>query len=180
MGRGQVERTTDFAAWPPPLGFDGIRGGQETGGMTTMSSLSYTILQGATFRERFRWCTCPYATRVMNNVLVNALTGRPVPDADLEPVDLAGCTGRMQLRSEVLAPAVLLELSTEDGRIDFSEGDGWIGFVLDDQTTSAIPYGESPPSSWCNAIGQLEVKHPNGDVSRPVGIYWTVDPEGTR
>lgn len=148
--------------------------------MTNMARLRYTIYQGATFRRRFRWCTCPYATRVQNDVLVNAVTGRPVPDGDLEPVDLEGCTGRMQLRSEVLDPAVLLELSTEDGQIDFSEGDGWIGFVLDDQATSAIPYGENPPVSWNNAIGQLEVKHPNGDVSRPVAIDWTVDPEGTR
>ncbi|MEQ6437228.1 hypothetical protein V8Z74_19675 [Comamonas sp. w2-DMI] len=148
--------------------------------MSAPARLSYTIYQGATFRRGFRWCSVPYPTRVVNGKLVNAETGLPVPDSDLTPVDLTGCKARMQLRAEVLAPDVLLELTTENGRIDLGAGDGWIYFPLDDTTTGAIPYGDQPPVTWSEAISQLEVVHANGDVSRPVEISWRVDPESTR
>lgn len=147
----------------------------------TAARLFYLIQQGATFRRRFRWCSVPYPTRMFNGKLVRADTCMPVPDADLVPVDLTGCDARMQLRADVLAPDVLLELTAANGRIDLSEGaDGWVGFVLTDAETGAIPYGSNPPVRWCEAISQLEVVHPNGDVSRPVEIVWRVDPEGTR
>ena len=149
--------------------------------MTAPAHLCYTIYQGATFRRGLRWCSAPYPTKTLNGKLVRADTCQPVPDSDLVPVDLTGCTARMQLRAEVLAPDVLLELTTENGRIDLSDGaDGWVRFVLDAATTSGIPFGDRPPVSWCEAIGQLEIVHPNGDVSRPVEIAWRVDPEGTR
>lgn len=148
--------------------------------MTKPANLAFTIYQGATFRRGFRWCSCPYATKVVNGVLVNAATGARVPDSDLAPVDLTGCTARMQLRSDVLAPDVLLDLSTANGRIGLAEGDGWIRFVLDAATTSGLPFGDRPPLAWSTAIGQLEVEHPSGDVSRPVQVQWVLDPEGTR
>lgn len=148
--------------------------------MTAPAHLCYTIYQGATFRRRFRWCTAPYPTKLLNGKLVNAQTCRPVPPADLTPVDLTGCKGRLQLRSDVLAPDVLLELTTENGRIDFSLGDGNIAFFLDATTTSGLPYGDAPPARWRTAVGQLEVAHPNGDVSRAAVISCSLDPEGTR
>ena len=148
--------------------------------MTAPARLSYTIYQGASFRRGFRWCTVPYATRMCDGKVVRADTGLPVPDADYVPIDLTGCSARMQLRTEVLSPDVLLELTTAGGQIDLSAGDGWIDFVLDAVATSAIPFGADPPITWCRAIGQLEVVHPNGDVSRTAEITWIVDPEGTR
>lgn len=148
--------------------------------MTAPARFCYTIYQGATFRRGFRWCTAPYPTKVHCGKLVRADTGAPVPDSDLVPVDMAGCKARMQLRSEVLASDVLLELTTENGRIDLSEGNGWIKFVLDAATTSGIPYGDQPPVTWSQAIGQLEIVHPNDDVSRVAEISWSVEPEGTR
>lgn len=86
----------------------------------------------------------------------------------------------MQLRSEVLASAVLLELTTENNRIDLSQGNGKVMFVLDAATTSGIPYGDQPPTTWNKAVGQLEIVHPNGDVTRLAEISWSVAPEGTR
>lgn len=149
--------------------------------MTSQARLCYTILQGATFRRGFRWCSVPYPTRMHNGRLVRADTCMPVPDADLMPIDLTGCTARMQLRAEVLAPDVLLELTTANGRIDMSDGaGGWVRFVLTAAETEAIPYGTSPPARWCEAVSQLEIVHPNGDVSRPLEISWRVSPEGTR
>lgn len=150
-------------------------------GMTAVARLCYTILQGATFRRGFRWCTVPYATKMLNGRLVNAETCMPVPASDLRPVDLTGCDARMQLRAYVLAPDVLLELTVANGHIDLSDGaDGWVRFVLDAAVTAAIPFGDSPPARWSEAVGQLEIEHPGGDVSRPVEIAWRVDPEGTR
>ncbi|MEG0923204.1 MAG: hypothetical protein RSD57_15890 [Comamonas sp.] len=148
--------------------------------MTAPACFSYTIYQGATFRRGFRWCTVSYPTKIHCGKLVRADNGQPVPDADMVPVDLAGCTARMQLRSEVLSPDVLLEMSTEDGRIDLSAGDGWVHIVLDAATTGGIPYGDQPPAKWSGAIGQLEIVHPNGDVTRVAEISWSVAPEGTR
>ncbi|MDR2330537.1 MAG: hypothetical protein LBE58_13105 [Comamonas sp.] len=95
-------------------------------------------------------------------------------------MDLTGCTARTQLRSDVLAPDVLLELTTEDGRIDLSLGDGLVAFHLDAATTADLPYGDSPPARWSTAVGQLEVVHPNGDVTRVAEISWSLNPEGTR
>ncbi len=148
--------------------------------MTAPAHLCYTIYQGATFRRRFRWCTAPYPTKILNGKLVYAQTGRPVPDTDLVPVDLTGCQARLQLRADVLSPDVLLELTTENGRIDLSLGDGHIAFFLDAATTAGLPYGESPPTRWRTAVGQLEVVHPNGDVTRVAEISWSLNPEGTR
>ena len=87
----------------------------------------------------------------------------------------------MQLRADVLAPDVLMELTSANGQLDLSDGaNGWVRFVLAAADTEAIPYGTSPPARWCEAVGQLEIVHPNGDVSRPVTVDWLVDPEGTR
>jgi len=148
--------------------------------MTAPAHLCYTIYQGATFRRGFQWCTAPYPTRIVNGELVNAQTGKPVPPSDLTPVDLTGCMARMQLRADVLAPDVLLELTTQNGRIDLSGGGGRIAFILDAATTADLPYGQNPPAAWCTAVGQLEILHPNGDVSRVAEISWNLNPEGTR
>lgn len=151
-------------------------------GMSTAPArLKYTIYQGATFRRRFRWCSCPYATKVVNGVLVNAATGRPVPDSDMEPVDLTGCTARMQIRARVLAPDVLLDLTSGNGRIDLSDGaDGWVAFVISAEDSADLPYGDSPPTTWKSGVGQLEIVHPDDTVSRVAEVQWTLDPEGTR
>lgn len=112
--------------------------------------------------------------------MVRADTGAPVPDSDLTPIDLTGCSARMQLRSEVLAADVLLELTTANGRIDLSVGDGWVHFKLSDEETSNIPFGDSPPATWQSAIGQLDIEFPNGDVLRAAEISCSVSPGGNR
>lgn len=73
--------------------------------MTTPAKLKLTIYQGATFRKRLTW-TAPGGT----------------------PVDLTGCTARMQVRAEVGSPTVLLSLTTVNGGITLG---GALGAVSD-------------------------------------------------
>ncbi len=148
--------------------------------MTAPAQLCYTIYQGATFRRGFRWCTVPYPTKVHCGKLVRADTGAPVPNSDQVPVDLTDCKARIQFRSDVLSPDVLLELTTENGGIDLSEGQGRVNFVIEALASSAFPYGDEPPSFWSKAVGQLEIVHPNGDVTRVAEITIYLSPEGTR
>ena len=64
--------------------------------MTTPAKLKLTIYQGATFRKRLTW-------------------KGPLPAQT--PIDLTGCTARMQVRPEVESSTVLLELTTANGGI---------------------------------------------------------------
>lgn len=149
--------------------------------MTAPAYLCRTIYQGATFREQgFQWGVYPYPVHKVNGEWINTQTGKLAPRSDFIPFDLTGCTARMQLRADVLAPDVLLEMTTENGRLDLSAGSGWVNFYIDAETTSGLPYGQNPPASWCSAVGQLEIQHPNGDVSRVAEITWSLSPEGTR
>ena len=62
--------------------------------MTAPAKLKLTIYQGATFRKRLTW-------------------KGPLPAQT--PIDLTGCTARMQVRPEVESSTVLLELTTANG-----------------------------------------------------------------
>ena len=66
--------------------------------MTTPAKLKFTIYQGATFRRRLRW----------------SVKGTGVP------IDLTGCTARMQVRVEKESPTALLTLTTENGGISLA------------------------------------------------------------
>lgn len=116
-----------------------------------MAPLKYqlTIYQGATFRAPFRWSA-----------------GDPPA-----PVDLTGCTAKMQVREKLESPDVLLELTTENGGIALG-ADGSVTLFLSDTTTAAI--------QWRAGVYDLEIKFTDGDVRRLLFGAVKVVPEVTR
>jgi hypothetical protein len=117
--------------------------------MTKPANLKLQIYQGATFRKRLRWLN-PGQT----------------------PIDLTGCTARMQVREEVESTAVLLELTTENGRIVLGGTAGTVEMLVDADTTAAI--------TWDGGAWDLEIVHPAGEVTRLAQGSLCVSPEVTR
>jgi hypothetical protein len=70
-------------------------------------NLDLTIEKGSTFRHQFRWT-----------------------DAEDTPIGLAGYTAKMQIRDTPDSTAVLLELSTENGRIVLNVNPGEIDLEI--------------------------------------------------
>lgn len=114
------------------------------------AKLKLTIEQGATFRKTLTWKTGATPT----------------------PVNLTGCTARMQLRSEVASPTVLLSLTTENGGIALGGTSGTIVLLVSATATALI--------TWAAAVYDLEVVFANGDVRRLVYGPVTVSLEVTR
>lgn len=117
--------------------------------MTRPAKLKFTIYQGATFRKRLTW-KGPSGT----------------------PIDLTGCTARMQVRAEVGSPTVLLELTTENGGIVLGGALGTIDLYTSDEDTGAI--------TWDGGVWDLEIVHPGGEVTRLAQGSISVSPEVTR
>lgn len=112
--------------------------------------LSLTVYQGATFRRVITWSA-----------------GTPAV-----PVSLVGCTARMQVREKLDAPAVLLELTTENGRIVLGGLAGTVTLVLTAAETEAL--------TWRSGVYDLEIEFPSGDVRRLLAGTVRVVPEVTR
>lgn len=108
------------------------------------------IDQGATFRRRFVW-----------------KTGTPPV-----PVDLTGCTARMQIRPDITSDEVLVELTTENGGITLGDADGTIDLYISAEDTAKVEA----------AIGvyDLELVTADGDVDRVLSGTVTISPEVTR
>ena len=109
-----------------------------------------TIYRGSTFRKRWTW-----------------KTGTPAA-----PVDLTGCTARMQIRSEVDSDTALVDLTTENGGIVLGGAAGTIDLYLSHTATTAI--------TWESAVYDLEIIFANGDVQRKIAGAVIVSPEVTR
>ena len=62
-------------------------------------------------------------------------------DPAKRPVKFTGYTGRMQVRSSALSSSIMLELTTENGRMTLGETDGSILLYVDDDTLTTIPEG---------------------------------------
>lgn len=118
--------------------------------MTKPAKIKLTIYQGATFRKRLTW-----------------KAGTPAA-----PVDLTGCTARMQVRAEVDSPTALLTLTTENGRITLGGAAGTIELYVSDEDTAAI--------DWEGGAWDLEIVHPSGEVTRLAQGAIMVSPEVTR
>ena len=117
--------------------------------MTKPATLKLQIYQGATFRKRLRWL-----------------------NPDRTPIDITGCTARMQVREEVESTAALLELTTENGRIALGGTAGTVDMLVDADTTAAI--------TWSGGGFDLEIMHPGGGVKRLAPGSLCVSPEVTR
>ena len=117
--------------------------------MTTPAKLKFIIIQGATFRKRLAWL-----------------------NPDRSPIDLTGCTARMQVRADVGSPVVLLALTTEDGGITLGGSTGSVALYASDVTTAAL--------NWEEGVFDIEIAHANGDVTRLAQGGISVSPEVTR
>jgi hypothetical protein len=112
--------------------------------------LPLTILQGETFSHPLVW-----------------KAGVPAV-----PVDLTGCSARMQVRSVVTSGAVLLELTSANGRIQLGGSSGEIELRLTAAETEAL--------AWRNAVYDLEIVHSDASVRRLLEGSIKVKPEVTR
>jgi len=113
--------------------------------------LKLQIDQGATFRKDVVW-----------------ETGTPPA-----PVDLTGCTARMQARDSVESTVVLLDLTTENGGIELGTDDGKVSILIDAEATADIV--------WSSAVYDLEIVFADGvTVRRLLSGLIVVSPEVTR
>jgi hypothetical protein len=94
-------------------------------------------------------------------------TGEPAT-----PADLTGYTARMQVRETVDAEAVLLELTTENGRIAIEPLAGAITLQLSATETAAL--------AWRSGVYDLELVSAGGVVRRLAHGNVAVRPEVTR
>ncbi|MEC5213323.1 hypothetical protein RCH06_001869 [Polaromonas sp. CG_9.5] len=76
-------------------------------------------------------------------------------DDDGQPIDLTGCTARMQLRATPATP-VLLELSTQNTRLLLAGATGIIELLVDAPATAAL--------SCESGVYDLRVTFPGGRV----------------
>ena len=108
------------------------------------------IIQGATLRDVTTW-----------------KAGTPAV-----PVDLTGCTARMQVRLKVDDETVLVELTTANGGITLGGTAGTVTIYMSDEATAAI--------NWKSGVYDLEIEFGNGDVRRLMYGGVSVSPEVTR
>lgn len=100
--------------------------------MSQTINQSLRIDQGATYALSFEWL-----------------------DDDGLPIDLTGCTARMQLRATPATP-VLLDLSTENTRLSLLGSTGIVELLVDAPTTAGLSCGVG--------VYDLRVTFPSGRV----------------
>jgi hypothetical protein len=90
------------------------------------------------------------------------------------PVDLTGCTARMQVRADVDSPDVLLDLTTENGGIILGGAAGTIDLWVGATDTTAI--------TWDGGVWALDIQYATGpdDVDRLIEGSISVSPEVPR
>lgn len=113
------------------------------------AKVKLTIYQGATFRKRFTWKTAGDA-----------------------PINLTGCTARMQVRPDTSSPFVLLDLTSGNGRITLGGAAGTIDLHLTAVETAAL--------AWDGGVYDLEIEDASGGVTRLLSGSVKVSPEVTR
>lgn len=114
------------------------------------AKLKLSIDQGATFTKTVTW-----------------KTGKPAV-----PVDLTGCSARMQVREKIDSEDVLLSLSTMDGRITLGDAAGTVALRVEAEDTTDI--------TWKTGVYDLEIEFADGTVRRLFGGSVSVSPEVTR
>ena len=112
--------------------------------------LNLKVDQGATFSKVVTW-----------------KTGTPAL-----PINLTGCTARMQVRGKLTDTVVLLDLTTLNGGIVLGGVLGTVEIKLTAVQTTAIV--------WTSAVYDLEIVFTNGTVRRLLAGNVTMSPEVTR
>jgi len=90
---------------------------------------------------------------------------------DGSPVDMTGATAKMQLRTSVTSSTVVLELSSENGRITIGQA-GRLDLQIAADDTAAMP--------TASGVYDLEVKFASGVVKKIIRGSYLVTPEVTR
>ena len=93
-------------------------------------------------------------------------------DSESDPIDLTGYTARMQIRRSVNNPAVLADMTTENGGITLGTTDGKIALELTAEHTSEI--------SAKAGVYDLELIDGDGFVTRLLQGEVEFSPETTR
>ena len=114
------------------------------------TTLTITIEQGATYSKLITW-----------------KTGTPAL-----PIDLTGCTARMQVRAKITSVTPLLELTTENGGIILGGTAGTITLFISAEDTAAF--------DWDGGAYDLEIEFTDGTVVRRLYGSVSVSPEVTR
>jgi hypothetical protein len=112
--------------------------------------LNLKIDQGATFQKIVTW-----------------KTGTPAA-----PVDLTGCTARMQIRARLTDALALLTLTTENGGIALGGDTGTITMTITAAATTLL--------TWASGVYDLEIIFANGTIRRLLYGSVSVSPEVTR
>lgn len=94
-----------------------------------------------------------------------------VKDGDGNLFDFTNYTARMQIRSEVDASDVMIELTTENGRIALGGADGTIVLTIDSDDTALLQY---------DGVYDLEIVSDSGAVNRLLKGMVRLDYEVTR
>ena len=102
-----------------------------------------------------------------NRKLVTWKAGTPA-----QPVDLTGCTAKLQVRQTHQALAVLIELSSQTNTIVLGGALGTIELIFSANSTIG--------AQWTQAVYDLEITLSNGDIRRLVEGTITLSPEVTR
>ena len=89
------------------------------------------------------------------------------------PVNLTGCTARMQIRKAVNDTAVLDTLTTENGKLVIHE-------PLDGKFKIVIPADVSTAYTFTSSVYDLEIIFTDGTVTRVIEGCLTAAPEVTR
>lgn len=116
------------------------------------ANLFLVIDQGATFRHR----------------LVLKLGA----EVDSPTLDLTGYSARMQVRSDFIAPDVLLELTTANGRIIITPATGMLELVINATDSALLDFSKG--------IYDLEIESPAGEVTRILQGVVTLSKQVTR
>lgn len=118
----------------------------------TPARIDFTLYQGATFSQLLTW---QYRE---NDALV--------------PVDLTGCSARMQIRRRINSNQVELDLEAE-GMISIADPEsGHIRIEIPSETTAALAFR--------SAVYDIEIEFPDGVVYRFAGGAIRLNPEVTR
>jgi hypothetical protein len=88
-----------------------------------------------------------------------------------EPYDLTDHTARMQVRRTIDSSAILVSLTTENGRISIGGQEGRIVLSMTDEVTSTIT---------SSGVYDLEIIDGDGNVSRVIEGLFTLSQEVTR
>jgi hypothetical protein len=99
------------------------------------SKLDLDIYKGSTYRKGFQWLTSP----------------------DKTPMDLSGCSIKLQIRAYANSPDVLYEASTGNSRIEVTSTT---------QGKWRLIVSSSDSTSWTfnQAVYDLDITFPSGDV----------------